>query len=54
MKIRSKARKNIENPKYVMAIWFTDVNTRGKRITLGKTSVLTPAQARDRAKEIFA
>jgi integrase len=27
---------------------------RGKRITLGKTSVLTPAQARDRAKEILA
>ena len=27
---------------------------RGKRITLGKTTVLTPAQARDRAKEILA
>jgi integrase len=27
---------------------------RGKRITLGKTNVLTPAQARDRAKEILA
>jgi hypothetical protein len=27
---------------------------RGKRITLGKTSVLTPMQARDRAREILA
>jgi len=27
---------------------------RGKRITLGKTSILTPAQARDRAREILA
>src|SRR5205814_3399244 len=27
---------------------------RGKRITLGKTGVLTPAQARDRAREILA
>lgn len=27
---------------------------RGKRITLGKANVLTPAQARDRAKEILA
>lgn len=27
---------------------------RGKRITLGKASALTPAQARDRAKEILA
>ncbi len=27
---------------------------RGKRITLGKTSVLTPAQARDRTREILA
>lgn len=27
---------------------------RGKRITLGKTTMLTPAQARDRAKEILA
>jgi integrase len=27
---------------------------RGKRITLGKASILTPAQARDRAKQILA
>jgi len=27
---------------------------RGKRITIGKTNVLTPTQARDRAKEILA
>lgn len=27
---------------------------RGKRITLGKISILTPVQARDRAKEILA
>lgn len=27
---------------------------RGRRITIGKTSILTPAQARDKAKEILA
>lgn len=37
-----------------MGPWFIVVSMRGKRVTLGNVGILTPAQARDRAREILA